>query len=82
MHRHKIFNCLHTHQFFLKLSKCLFCHDNIEYMGHIVMTSGFKFDPQKLDIMVNWPKPADIIKLCDFLSLTGYYHPFIKGYAF
>ncbi|XP_074351847.1 uncharacterized protein LOC141690994 [Apium graveolens] len=79
VHLRKVLKCLHTHQFFLKLSKCLFFPDNIEYLGHIVTASGVKADPQKLDSMVNWPKPSNIKQLRGFLGLT--YRRFIKGYA-
>lgn len=65
----------------MKLSKCLFCRDNIEYFGHIVSSSGVKADPHKLEAMSNWPIPSTTKQLRGFLGLTGYYYRFINGYA-
>ena len=80
-HLHRVFDCLHTNHFFVKLSKCFFCQDNIEYLGHIVSSSGVKADPHKLVVMSNWPTPSTTKQLRGFLGLTGYYRRFIKGYA-
>ncbi|KAH9646382.1 hypothetical protein KPL70_024860 [Citrus sinensis] len=58
---------------------CIF--NNIEYLGHIVSSSGVKADPHKLVVMSNWPTPSTTKQLRGFLGLTGYYRRFIKGYA-
>ena len=43
---------LYSHQFYVKLSKCLFCKGSIEYLGHIVSSAGIHTDPQKIEAMV------------------------------
>ena len=53
----QVLRCLHFHHFFVKLSKCLFCQDAIDYLGHIVSASGVRADPQKITTMVRWPTP-------------------------
>ena len=80
LHHEKVSSCLHHQQFFIKLSKCLFFQATIEYLGHIVLASGVQADPQKLDAMLNWPISHSIKQLRGFLSLTGYYRRFIRGY--
>ncbi|KAH9775894.1 hypothetical protein KPL71_006537 [Citrus sinensis] len=80
-HLQQVLWCLHFHQFFVKLSKCLFCQDAIDYLGHIVSVSGVRADPQKIAVMVRWPTPQTTKKLRGFLGLTGYYRRFIRGYA-
>ena len=65
----------------MKLSKCRFCQDNIEYPGHIVFSYGVKADPHKLKVMSNCPISSTTKQLRGFLGLTGYYYYFIKGYA-
>lgn len=58
-----------------------FCQDNIEYLDHIVSSSGVEAYPRKLVVMSNWPTPSTTKQLRGFLGLTGYYHRFIKAYA-
>ncbi|XP_061344471.1 uncharacterized protein LOC133290408 [Gastrolobium bilobum] len=74
-------NCLSTHEFFVKLSKCSFAVDEIDYLGHLVSGLGVKSDPAKVAAMVQWPRPQTVKQLRAFLGLTGYYRRFAKGYA-
>ena len=73
--------CLQMHQFFVKLSKCLFCKSSIEYLGHIISAMGVQADPQKVTAMLEWPLPQSTKQLRGLLGLTGYYQRFIRGYA-
>lgn len=81
MHLEQVSKCLLTHCFYVKLSKCLFCHESIAYLGHIVPSQGVNRDPGKIEGMVNWPQPNTMKQLKGFLSLTGYYRCFIANYA-
>ena len=80
-HLHQILACLKVNNFFIKLSKCFFASDTIDYLGHLVTPAGVQADPSKIDAMVNWPQPLTPKQLRGFLSLTGYYRRFIRGYA-
>ncbi|KAL9428845.1 hypothetical protein AB3S75_030773 [Citrus x aurantiifolia] len=80
-HLQQVLECLHFHQFLVKLSKCLFCQENIDYLGHIVSASGVRADPQKIDVMIHWPTPQTTKQLRCFLGLSGYYRRFIRGYT-
>ena len=74
-------SCLAINNFFIKLSKCVFSQDTVDYLGHIVSSGGVRADPQRIEAMVQWPQPTSIQQLHGFLGLTGYYHRFIRGYA-
>ncbi|XP_024955869.1 uncharacterized protein LOC112498643 [Citrus sinensis] len=80
-HLEQLLWCLQFHQFFVKLSKCLFCQELIDYLGHIVSASDVRADPKKIKAMVRWPPPQTTKQLRGFLGLTGYYRRFIRGYA-
>ena len=80
-HLELVLQRLYSHQFYVKLSKCLFCKGSIKYLGHIVSSTGVHADPQKIEVMVQWPIPKTIEQLRGFLDLTSYYRQFIAGYA-
>lgn len=52
-HLELVFECLLTHQFFLKKSKCTFVQSSISYLGHIVYVEGVGADPEKIQAMLS-----------------------------
>jgi hypothetical protein len=80
-HLKLVLNTLRNHELRAKLSKCSFGQSQVEYLGHIISSSGVATDPSKIQDILNWDKPITVKKLRGFLGLTGYYRRFIKGYA-
>ncbi|XP_041009386.1 uncharacterized mitochondrial protein AtMg00860-like [Juglans microcarpa x Juglans regia] len=66
---------------FAKKSKCTFACGKIEYLGHLVSAKGVKADLAKIKAMLEWPLPKSLKSLRGFLSLTGNYRRFVKGYG-
>ena len=61
------------HQLYAKLSKCDFYRDRIQYLGHIISEEGIFVDPQKIESIMNWPNPRNLIDVRYFMGLAGYY---------
>ncbi|PNX98954.1 retrotransposon-related protein, partial [Trifolium pratense] len=80
-HLEQVFHKLVTGEFFLKFSKCLFAQQTLEYLGHMVSSTGVFPEPSKIQAILDWPRPKTITELRGFLGLTGFYRKFIKGYA-
>ncbi|XP_042051252.1 uncharacterized protein LOC121796474 [Salvia splendens] len=80
-HLREVLSILHTHQFFVKLSKCTFCSSTVDYLGHLISDGKLRADPSKIEAMVDWPTPTTVKQLRGFLGLTGYYRRFIAHYA-
>lgn len=72
---------LQTHVLYMNRKKCEFGVANVAYLGHVVLAEGITMDMDKVAAMFSWPLPKNLKQLRGFLSLTGYYHKIIKGYA-
>ena len=72
---------LREHQLYAKLSKCDFYRDRIQYLGHVSSKEGISVDPEKIEAIMNWPTPRNVMDARYFMGLAGYYRRFIKGFS-
>jgi hypothetical protein len=80
-HLEAVLKILHDNTLFVKLSKCSFGVEEIEYLGHRVTGQGVAMDKDKVQAVQDWPTPTNVKQLRGFLGLTWYYRRFIKAYA-
>ena len=66
---------------YAKLSKCDFWLKEVSFLGHIVSSKGIRVDPIKIEVVVNWKPPRNVIEVKSFLGLAGYYRSFVKGFS-
>jgi hypothetical protein len=78
---HWIFNILEAHDLYVKLEKCAFEQEEMEYLGVIVGKGKLWIDPKKLMVVANYPKPWTTTDIQAFLRFTGYYQYFVPGYS-
>jgi hypothetical protein len=65
---------------YLKLEKCEFEKEEIEYLGVIIGQNKIRMDPGRLKGIADWPVPQNPTKVRQFLRLTGYYWYFVPNY--
>lgn len=80
-HLETTFEVLLANQFVLKLSKCSFAQQQVEYLGHVVFAPGVEPIPSKISAIQQWPIPQSTRDLRSFLRLAGFYRRFFHGYA-
>ncbi|BHF73911.1 hypothetical protein SprV_0401699500 [Sparganum proliferum] len=61
--------------------KCKFLQTEIRFLGHIVSNEGLRTDPDKIQVVKDWPQPVNGDEVRSFLGLAGYYRAFIPSYA-
>ena len=76
-----VFEKLRTANLSMKKSKCNFFSKEIQYLGHILSTTGIQLLPSKTQA-IQWMNPPTSPKqVRAFLGLVGYYRKFIKSFA-
>jgi hypothetical protein len=74
----QVLHLLSQHQLFLKQSKCAFGASKVKYMDHIFSKDHVGVDPNKIEVMNDWPCTKTLKRLCGFLGLTRYYCKFVQ----
>ena len=67
--------------FRLRMDKCKFFQDTVEYLGHVIDSQGIHSHPAKIDAITNMPYPTNIAELRSFLGMVNYYDRFTPGLA-
>ncbi|WMV49797.1 hypothetical protein MTR67_043182 [Solanum verrucosum] len=61
-----VLQTLKDKELYPKFSKCEFCLEFVEFLGHIVFSKGIRVDTKKIEVVQNWTRRS-------FLGLAGYY---------
>ena len=65
----------------LKPSKCHFLRESVEYLGHVVSSSGVSTSPRVVQAVMEYAQPQDVSGVRRFLGLAGYYRPFVPEFS-
>jgi hypothetical protein len=77
----QVFKRLKVVGFHLKLRKCEFYMEQIEFLGHTITKDDIRPNIDKIRAIVNMPPPNTKSKVKSFLGLGSYYQRFIKSFA-
>ena len=72
-----VFNQLQQFGLRLKLPKCRFLQQSVEYLGHLVDAKGLHATLSKVKALIEAPAPRD--ELREFLGLLNYYSKFLNN---
>ncbi|GJU98295.1 putative reverse transcriptase domain-containing protein [Tanacetum coccineum] len=57
-HLKTILNLLRSEKLYTKISKCDFWLDSMQFLGHVIDSSGVHADPAKIEAIKNWAAPT------------------------
>ena len=80
-HLHVVCECLWEHNLKLKLNKCEFFHNEINYLAHHVSKESICPSKENLKAVAEFAPPQTYTEILAFLGLIGHYQQFIKGFA-
>ena len=80
-HLRIVLQTLRERQLYAKLRKCQFWLDRVTFLGHVISVEGVSVDPQKIEAVVNWKSPKNVLEVRSFLGLAGYYRKFVEGFS-
>ena len=69
------------HGYYIKLSKCEFRKEEIDWVGHELRERGITVQKSKTKVIEEWKTPSNITELRAFLGMVNYYHKFIPNMA-
>ena len=76
-----VFKLLAANGLKLKLKKCEFFKETIDYLGHVVSPEGVAPNDKKIQSIIDYPEPRNTKELSSFLGLASYYRKFIRAFA-
>ena len=61
-----VLQTLREHQLYAKFLKCEFWLDQVAFLGHVVSKDDIQVDPQKIEAVIDWPRPTIVTEVRSF----------------
>jgi hypothetical protein len=65
----------------LKLEKCEFDRQEVDFLGFVIGVNGISMDPAKVLAIKEWATPKSAFDIQVFLGLANFYRRFVKNYS-
>ena len=79
---HGVLDKLEEESYFLRLAKCKFEKEKVNYLGVVISRERIHIDPIKVKGLRKWPRTLSTLKqVQSTLGILGYQRPFIPGFA-
>jgi len=79
-HVFKVLKCLNRRNLHLKLEKCEFHQEEVDFLEFVVRRHEVRMNPEKLQAVKEWKSSINVKKVQSFLGFINYNKKFIKNY--
>ena len=80
-HLREALEVLRRNELYAKLTECEFWLKKVAFLGYIVSEEGISIDPQKIEVVMQCPRPRNVSEVISFLGLDGYYRKFVWDFS-
>nr|CAD1842676.1 unnamed protein product [Ananas comosus var. bracteatus] len=80
VHVKKVFMLLEEHQLRLNPKKCEYGKQSLVYLGFMVVDGELQFDPIKVRVIKEWPRPKNVTEVPSFMDACQYVRKFIRHF--
>ncbi len=80
-HLADVFKRLEKANLKLKLSKCEFFKEKIQFLGHVVSSDGVQPDEEKVRVIRDLQPPTTVKQVRSFLGMVSYYRNFLEKFS-
>lgn len=77
----EVLRILAANKLYLRLAKCTFEVESIEYLGLIIGHGTVRMDPAKVAGVAEWPAPRNVHEVQQFLGFANFYRRFVRDYS-
>ena len=81
VHLRRIMEIMRKNNLHLRIDKCSWMKTRTRLLGHLISDQGLEADPEKVEAMVNFPRPQNVKQVQSFLGMVNYYACYIRGLA-
>lgn len=80
-HMKQVFTRLRENALIVRMEKCVFGKQSLDFLGHRISTLGCTPLPAKVEAIQKFPRPAKVCELQRFLGILNFYNRFIAHAA-
>jgi Reverse transcriptase (RNA-dependent DNA polymerase)/RNase H-like domain found in reverse transcriptase/Integrase zinc binding domain/Chromo (CHRromatin Organisation MOdifier) domain/Integrase core domain len=80
-HTREVLTRLRKSRLYVKLSKCRFSVQEVDFLGYRIGIAGVSMDPRKVATIAEWEEPKSFREIQVFLGFANFYRRFIFRYS-